>query len=177
MSKEEYEGLKAEMASIADTVKLFPDDLQGRVFSLLVGSLTGKPVPPEVSTSEINEPVEASSALVQPSSRNYVEEFKRFCEEKTLGGKRVNEQEFAAVAAYYFAFLAPEEHKLETFTEENLADAYKYADRKPPTRIDSVLSNAKSKKLFDSEKRGVYKISVAGQHLVKNDLPRKPNKG
>lgn len=175
MSQEEYTLLKTEMPSIAEQIKLFPEELQEKVFQILISTLMDRSISfGELTTaSDTTANVEPSS-ISSPEKRNYVEEFKSFVDEKDPNSK-LNAMEFATLVAYFFTYLAPDENKNPEITEKIVTDAYKLSSHKPPGDIKSTLNNAKNKHAYldKTSTPGVYKITPSGEYFIKSELPRK----
>jgi hypothetical protein len=174
MLNDTYQLLKAEIPSIAEAVKLFPEELQSEVFHIMVSSLVGKPVedliPPENKTLPTTLTPDSSPPPPINEQRNYVEEFKKFVEEKDPD-KKLLDLEFAALVSYFFTYLAPPNKQTENITPEMLLDA----NKKPPKNPKSTLMNAKAKRGFleTGNVAGSFKLSPAGEYFVKNELPKK----
>ncbi len=183
MFSEKYELLKSEIPSISEQIKLFPLELQEKVFNLLVSTLLGNSVSTILSPNDFDETIGAetnkndlpSELEVKLSSepRNYVQEFKTFFNEK-VPDKKLNAIEFTAFVAYFFKFRAPEANQLDEITKETLEEAYRYVPIKPPGDLNSAMSNAKNKRGFldSGEKPRSYKITPAGEYFINHDLPK-----
>lgn len=88
----------------------------------------------------------------------------------TATKKPTSDRQFAAVAAYYYRFLAPEAERKDSIGPEDLQKAARDADYRRPHRM--TLNNAKSAGLLDpAGERGKYKINTVGENLVAVSLP------
>jgi hypothetical protein len=79
------------------------------------------------------------------------------------------DMQFAAVAAYYYRFEAPEDQRKETIDVDSLMEAARLADRRRPTRY--VLNNARNAGYLDAVSSGKYRINSVGENLVAVTLP------
>lgn len=77
----------------------------------------------------------------------------------------------AAVAAYFYRFVAPLAERKETFGAKDLTDACRKAERRRPTRPSQTMVNAYAGGLFDKEGSGVYRLNSVGENLVAMVLP------
>lgn len=86
-----------------------------------------------------------------------------------------SDQQFAAVAAYFYQFEAQPSERRETINAEVLANAARLVNRKRPTR--HALNNAKNSGYFDSVGAGEFKINTVGENLVAITLPGNAGEG
>ncbi|MGE0479680.1 MAG: hypothetical protein AB7Q17_04315 [Phycisphaerae bacterium] len=82
-----------------------------------------------------------------------------------------NDIQFAAVAAYYYRFLAPEQDQKDAINGTDLQDAARKADRRRPGNAAQTLRNAKNAGYLDSGGRGQFRINAVGENLVAVTLP------
>lgn len=82
-----------------------------------------------------------------------------------------NDIQFAAVAAYYYRFLAPEQDRKEAINGKDLQDAARKADRRRPGNAPQTLRNAKNAGYLDSAGPGQFRINAVGENLVAVTLP------
>jgi hypothetical protein len=82
-----------------------------------------------------------------------------------------SDQQFAAVAAYFYRFEAPEALRKETIDAETLREAARLARRRRPANPGMTLVNAKNAGYLDAVGRGSFKISAVGENLVAMTLP------
>jgi hypothetical protein len=101
-----------------------------------------------------------------PPEKPKAKDLKTFVEEKNPQ----THQEFAAVVAYYHAFVAPEGHRKELITAEDIRQACRQAVYKHPSR--QILHNAYKAGLFDKSGRGAFKLNTVGENLVAMVLPK-----
>lgn len=80
-----------------------------------------------------------------------------------------SDQQFAAIVAYFYRFVAPEKDRKEAITADDLKEAARLVGRKRPHRI--TLNNAKNAGYLDSAERGKFRISTVGENLVAVTLP------
>ncbi|MGJ4994158.1 hypothetical protein ACQR0Z_07100 [Bradyrhizobium sp. HKCCYLS3077] len=101
----------------------------------------------------------------RPSPRQI--DIKQFTAEKSP----TSDQQFAAVAAYYYQFEAPANERRETISADLLAEAARLATRRRPSRF--ALNNAKNAGYLDSAGHGEFKLNTVGENLVAMTLPGK----
>ena len=82
-----------------------------------------------------------------------------------------NDIQFAAVAAYYYRFLAPGQERKEAIDGNDLQDAARKADRRRPGHAAQTLRNAKNAGYLDSAGTGRFSINAVGENLVAVTLP------
>lgn len=175
MGREEYDLLKAELPNIAESISVFPESLQERVFDLLVRSLLGLSSRKEEPASK-NEQQLSTEHFSNPSEaeeKTDFEIFKDFLKEKVPQGKLSN-ADFIVLAVYYFAHKAPEERRISVCGQDELFEAFSWAGYKPPKSDASLrasVSNAKKTGRIDYESAGKYKLTSAGKYFVEHELP------
>jgi hypothetical protein len=81
------------------------------------------------------------------------------------------DQQFAAVAAYFYRFEAPEAQRKDAVDADALREAARLAGRKQAKNWLFTLRNAKVSGLFDSSGTGQYVINSVGENLVAMALP------
>ncbi len=126
--------------------------------SLGLGTVT----PPTSSTT-----VAATPAIIpnQQNSAKQPTDIRQFTDSKSPK----SDQQFAAVAAYYYRFVAPENERHETINVEELKNAAREAGRRVPSKF--VLNNAKNSGFVNSVGNGNYKLTTVGENLVAMTLP------
>ncbi len=82
-----------------------------------------------------------------------------------------NDVQFAAVAAYYHHFEAPEGSRHEYIDAKLLQESARLAGRRRPPRAIKTLNNAKMLGYLDSAGRGQFRINSVGENLVAMTLP------
>jgi hypothetical protein len=113
---------------------------------------TQAPAPGTVAVSPVATPVHST-------------DIKQFTEAKAPK----SDQQFAAVAAYFYQFEAPEGERKEAINMEDLKNAARLAKRKVPGRL--ALNNAKNSGYLDSAGRGLFRLNTVGENLVAITLP------
>src|SRR5437879_3182465 len=80
--------------------------------------------------------------------------------------------EAAAVAAYYYKYVAPESDRHDTVDSQLLLDAFRLARRPLPRRSIYTLQNARNAGYLDSVGDGQYRLNAVGYNLVEHSLGR-----
>ncbi|MGA2410430.1 MAG: hypothetical protein ABSG46_08600 [Candidatus Binataceae bacterium] len=99
--------------------------------------------------------------------RERVTDIKQFTTEKSPR----SDQQFAAVVAYFYQFLAPESQKKDSIGVEELLQAARLAGRRRPNNASFILNNAKRAGYLDNPERGKFRLSTVGENLVAMTLP------
>ena len=173
MNGENYTQFMAELDTIAEKIKAFPDSLQESVYSDWRKLLLHKEFP-QTATNEIVEASQndaPSSYVVKKvdEDRNYVSEITDYYQNYKLS--ECNDMELSAFVAYYFTVVAPPENKVEAINESHLVDLCTITGRRIPGRPAGSLSNAKNlKKYLDRVGTGTYSLTKVGEHYVKHTL-------
>jgi hypothetical protein len=127
-----------------------------------------------LKTSEPNTPTE------QPARTSHLEDIreptraadiKQFTEEKSPS----SDQQFAAVAAYFYRFEAQPSERHESINAELLGEAARLASRRRPSRY--ALNNAKKAGYLDSAGHGEFRLNTVGENLVAITLPSNAQEG
>jgi hypothetical protein len=87
----------------------------------------------------------------------------------TIAKAPKSDQQFAAVAAYFNRFEAPEDQRSATIDAKALINAARLANRKRPSR--HVLNNARNAGYLDVVSPGKYQLTSVGENLVAMTLP------
>jgi hypothetical protein len=117
-----------------------------------------KPTPPPA-------PNPALAGDLKPTSQS--RDIKSFVTEKNP--KR--DVQFAAVAAYFYRFVAPDAQRKETITPKELDDAGRHARGCGFKAPGVTLSNAVNLGYFDRAARGEFRLNAVGENLVAMTLP------
>jgi hypothetical protein len=88
-----------------------------------------------------------------------------------------SDQQFAAVAAYYYRFAAPQHEQKEAITAKVLQDAARFAGRAVLNNPKATLNNARQSGYLDRSGRGEFRITTVGENLVTMTLPRGEKQG
>lgn len=80
--------------------------------------------------------------------------------------------QMAAIVAFYYAELSPEEERKDSISTADLEKGFKQAGFKLPSSIRSALTNAAAAGYLDSIGNGQYKLNPVGYNLVAHALPR-----
>jgi hypothetical protein len=88
-----------------------------------------------------------------------------------------SDQQFAAVAAYFYRFEAPEAQRKDTIDADSLLEAARLAGRKRPGNPRFTLNNAKNSGYLDVAATGKYRINSVGENLVAMALPGNASEG
>lgn len=82
-----------------------------------------------------------------------------------------SDQQFAAVAAYYYRFAAPQHERKDTINAKGLQDAARFAGRPVLHLPKATLNNARQSGYIDRSGRGEFRITTVGENLVTMTLP------
>jgi hypothetical protein len=82
-----------------------------------------------------------------------------------------SDQQFTAVAAYFYQFEAPLDQRKDVIDAETMKNAARLAGRKQPPKWKYTLINAKNAGYLDPAGNGNYKLSSVGENLVAINLP------
>jgi hypothetical protein len=82
-----------------------------------------------------------------------------------------SDNQFAAVVAYYYAFEAPVDQRLDSISADTLREASRLAQRKRLATPLVTLNHAKNRGYLDIAERGQYRINSVGENLVAMALP------
>ena len=113
--------------------------------------------------------VGAPSPMSQPEVRGatHSTDIKQF----TAAKAPKSDQQFAAVAAYFYRFEASESSKKDTVDANTLKEAARLAGRRQAKNWTFTLTNAKNSGYLDSAGSGQYRINSVGENLVAIALP------
>jgi hypothetical protein len=113
--------------------------------------------------------VGAPSAMSQPEVRGatHSTDIKQF----TAAKAPKSDQQFAAVAAYFYRFEASESARKDTVDANTLKEAARLAGRRQAKNWAFTLTNAKNSGYLDSAGSGKYRINSVGENLVAIALP------
>lgn len=82
-----------------------------------------------------------------------------------------NDQEAAAVVAFYYGHVAPEDRRLVVIDAKILSDAFRKSGWPLPKRVGQTLRNAKKAGYFDSgSETGTFTLNPVGYNLVEHSL-------
>jgi hypothetical protein len=107
--------------------------------------------------------VETHSHPTTPAKKD----IRSFVDEK----KPKNDVQFAAVAAYFYRFAAPEVERKDTIIANDLDNAGRQARGYGFKKSLQTLNNARNLGYFDSAGRGEFKLNAVGENLVAMALP------
>lgn len=113
--------------------------------------------------------VGAPSPMSQPEVRGatHSTDIKQF----TAAKAPKSDQQFAAVAAYFYRFEASESARKDTVDANTLKEAARLAGRRQAKNWTFTLTNAKNSGYLDSAGSGQYRINSVGENLVAIALP------
>lgn len=111
----------------------------------------------------------APSQMSQPEVRGatHSTDIKQF----TAAKAPKSDQQFAAVAAYFYRFEAPESARKDTIDVDTLKEAARLAGRRQAKNWAFTLNNAKNSGYLDSVGSGQFRINAVGENLVAIALP------
>lgn len=123
-------------------------------------SALGMPPPSSVANT---------SQVPQPELRGatHSTDIKQF----TAAKEPKSDQQFAAVAAYFYRFEAPEPDRKDAIDANTLKEAARLSGRRQAKNWTFTLTNAKNAGYLDSAGSGQYRINSVGENLVAIALP------
>lgn len=108
----------------------------------------------------------APSSITSTSARPASTDIRNFFEMK----RPSSDVEAAAVAAYFYAYVASEKERKETIDAELLQDAFRLARRPLPAKTNFTLTNARNAGYLDSAGEGQFRLNAVGYNLVEHAL-------
>jgi hypothetical protein len=104
---------------------------------------------------------------IQPAARSTPTDIRSFFAEKQPS----SDVEAAAVAAYYYQYLAPEAQRSNSIDSTLLQDAFRLAKRPLPAKTIYTLQNARGAGYLDSTgETGRFRLNPVGYNLVEHSL-------
>jgi hypothetical protein len=117
------------------------------------------------SVSPLESRVEGQ--LIQPTPRSSPIDIRTFFSEK----RPSSDVEAAAVAAYYYQYLAPEAQRRNSIDSTVLQEAFRHAKRRLPSKTIYTLQNARGAGYLDSTgETGQFRLNPVGYNLVEHSL-------
>lgn len=118
-------------------------------------------------SSQKEPSVSQSESIPITDEQSELPTLKEFYEQK----KPISATEIVTV----FGFYLEKYRNVQSFSEQDIADAYYEARARKPKVIGQALRDAKNSKRFlvEGTKKGKFRISNIGENLVLHDLPRK----
>jgi hypothetical protein len=118
---------------------------------------------------QTTQPVGPPSQISQPEVRGatHSTDIKQF----TAAKAPKSDQQFAAVAAYFYRFEAAESARKDTIDANTMREAARLAGRRQAKNWAFTLTNAKNSGYLDSAGSGQYRINSVGENLVAIGLP------
>jgi hypothetical protein len=105
--------------------------------------------------------------LIQPAPRSSPIDIRTFFNEK----KPSSDVEAAAVAAYYYQYLAPDAERRNSIDSTLLQEAFRHAKRPLPSKTIYTLQNARGAGYLDSTgETGRFRLNPVGYNLVEHSL-------
>lgn len=193
----DYEKTKEELEKISETLKLFPESLQEKVYDTLISQYLGKETKlldetkqnsskkaANVGDKDIKKPTKEKAKNTKGKASKK-ESFKIIKDLDLLGSgdlislkKFISEKkpssniEFNTVVIYYLDKLL----KVENISINYVYTCYKHYDKKVPAALrQSIFDTSGSRYGYISIKNNNYSIPTSGENLVEHELSR--NKG
>ena len=171
-----YELLMSKLQEISDAVKMFPESLHEKVFDILVSELTGIAASRSFNSTltkngdnskTINN---TATHIDRPTKIHRGEALVEFFANNKNGIKAANNSEFAAIVAYFYQVIAPEDERQNGIDTNTFTQAFNAAKRRPIKKPNNTLNNAKKSGLLESNRRGYFSITALGRHRVMNEI-------
>ena len=131
-----------------------------KIVEALSGVLRGAATDAKASSAVTSAP----SAVLAPRSSRV--DIRTFFDEKHPS----SDVEAAAVAAYYYQYLADEDSRKNAIDSRTLQDAFRLAKRPLPAKTIFTLVNARNSGYLDSAGEGQFKLNSVGYNLVEHTL-------
>ncbi len=153
---------------IFEKLKDLPPERQQRVLRWVAEGLGIAPSHPVASPMPMDQMASPlpSPHTTQPLTTS-VTDIKSFAAAKNPK----SDNQFAAVVAYYYRFVAPPAERRETIDGHTLQNATRLADHKRLASPRMTLHNAKNAGYLDGVSRGEFAINSVGENLVAMTLP------
>ena len=193
----DYNDLKNELKEIANILKEYPENLQGKVFDLLSKTYLGdlnlsetQSVPESSSQENTNDVGTVSANVKSPSTskkraNTSKDSYKivktlnlkgdsntlslaKFCEDKIT----TTSIKFNVIASYYLKNVL----NIEKVTPDHIYSCYKEMNIKVPTRLTQSLRDTASSKYgyLDTSDTNDIKVPITGENYVEHELVIKP---
>ncbi len=117
----------------------------------------------------------SSTSVITPTPRTSPIDIRSFFSEKQPS----SDVEAAAVAAYYYQYLAPDQQRRDSIDSTALQEAFRHAKRPLPAKTIYTLQNARGAGYLDSTgETGRFRLNPVGYNLVEHSLgPSEPADG
>ena len=172
MGKQEFDLVMSKVDDIAEAVGKFPESAQGvackEIISALIGDsrLSRNGLGSDTSVSIDHMSVNDSNVAVDGNGAKNLE-----WHAENFDLVSINNQQFAAFAAYYYCELAPDGKRVDAIDTGHLESACDIVGRDLPGNLVSTLNDAKTKSRYLSTKgKGKFVLAHAGKRYVKNEL-------
>lgn len=181
-----YERMKSELGEIAKLIDLFPEGLQEKVFDILTAELTNSKSSQSADSkptqnnkyhqylveNQISDTAEANAITAAPQEKTIYEYFEELFKDHGNLAQKFSDISLATFAAYYYQNDAPEAERLGEIGNNELEKAFDAIPKqRTPKNSNSTFNNAKRKKYLEPGiGKGYFKITVKGNHHVKNDI-------
>ncbi|MGH7812773.1 MAG: hypothetical protein ACREQI_02050 [Candidatus Binataceae bacterium] len=152
--------------AIAETPKGLDKTHQERAMRFASESL-GLGLPAQVSTPSMAGQLATPAPAPFLGDPRHATDIRQFTAEKAPK----SDQQFAAVAAYFYQFMARESERKDWVTKEQLREAARLAKYRQPRNLLQTLVNAKNAGYLENAGPGRYRISTVGENLVAITLP------
>lgn len=173
MGKQGYELVMSKVDDIAVAVNKFPEGAQGVACKELISALIAD-FGLSCNGSVARTSVSGDSLIVNDKvvdGGNAAENLERYASNFDLIS--INNAQFAAFVAYFYCELAPDGVRVDAIDKSHLESACDIVGRNLPARLDTTLSDAKTKgryRYLISKGTGRYALSHAGKRYIKNEL-------
>jgi hypothetical protein len=156
--------------TIVEALKPFKPDEQERIVRWAREKLGLASVAPSSSDTTPTGPASTPSPRPQPPSPGAPQPTKNI-RDFVAAKNPSSDNQFAAVAAYYYRFEAPEQERKDAITSDDLQEACRQAGRPRLAKPIKTLHNAHGMGLLDKAERGAFSINSVGENLVAMTLP------
>ena len=164
----------AAAKAVYEQLRELSKDRQERVLRWVIESLGITPIPlagaaigtiSQLSSPPIGDSMHGAGVLRQATAP--IPDIRTFAAQKAP----TSDNQFAAVVAYYYRFVAPEQDRKDSIGGAVLQEAARLAGRKRLANPRQTLANAKNMGYLDSPGRGEFTINSVGENLVALAMP------
>lgn len=161
-TKSHFDAAKEIVAALRELSK----EHQSLAFKFAMETL-GLAVPPTHAVSVSSTPPPHREQQLGAAGLSQASDIKSFTATKSPK----TDQQFAAVVAYFYQFMAPADARKEAVDAVTMKEAARQAGRAQVSNWTMTLNNAKNAGYLDPAGAGKFKLNAVGENLVAITLP------